>query len=296
MGARSRARADAGQSGAQPRRGRRARDTISPGDSDQRRGGARDHAAVRREPPHARSPGHGADGAGAAGVGAGPDRVRRVAVAGLADTTACVGGVMNPLLVCALVVAATWDAWRWYVERIWASPEEAAALTLTIVFLGVLAAVRRPLPPPRSRAAMPLATIAILLAAYAASYAFLPAIMRAALAIAATLFCLHVAVLTGRPPVAFWGLVALALPVLPSLQFTLGYPMRILSVALSVTLAIAGNALRASSLFYLEAGLVADAPSWWHEAIGIVAFVLSAAVTLWLLGRLRGQAAMADAP
>jgi len=208
---------------------------------------------------------------------------------------------------------------------------------------------------------MPLATIAILLAAYAASYAFLPAIMRAALAIAATLFCLHVAVLTGRPPVAFWGLVALALPVLPSLQFTLGYPMRIVSaalsvaalqaqglvvarqgtflvwrgemvqfdapcsgvnmlwagllltlmgcvllrlsaprvvlaVALSVTLAIAGNALRASSLFYLEAGLVADAPSWWHEAIGIVAFVLSAAVTLWLLGRLRGQAAMADAP
>jgi len=268
---------------------------------------------------------------------------------------------MNPLLVCALVVAATWDAWRWYVERIWASPEEAAALTLTIVFLGVLAAVRRPLPPPRSRAAMPLATIAILLAAYAASYAFLPAIMRAALAIAATLFCLHVAVLTGRPPVAFWGLVALALPVLPSLQFTLGYPMRIVSaalsvaalqaqglvvarqgtflvwrgemvqfdapcsgvnmlwagllltlmgcvllrlsaprvvlaVALSVTLAIAGNALRASSLFYLEAGLVADAPGWWHEATGIVAFVLSAAVTLWLLGRLRGHAAVADAP
>src|SRR5215467_3284434 len=209
MGARPRARADAGQSSAQPRRGCRARDTISPGDSDQRRGGARDHAAVRREPPHARNPGHGADGAGAAGVGAGADRVRRVAVAGLADATACVGVLMNPLLVCALVVAATWDAWRWYVERIWASPEEAAALALTIVFLGVLAAVRRPLPPPRSRAAM-------------------------ALAIAATLFCLHVAVLTERPPVAFWGLVALALPVLPSLQFTLGYPMRIVSAALSV--------------------------------------------------------------
>src|SRR5262249_56914005 len=39
-----------------------------------------------------------------------------------------------------------------------------------------------------------------------------------------------------RPPVAFWGLVALALPVLPSLQFTLGYPMRVVSATLSVGL------------------------------------------------------------
>jgi exosortase/archaeosortase family protein len=154
------------------------------------------------------------------------------------------------------------------------------------------------------------------------------------------------------PPVAFWGLVALALPVLPSLQFTLGYPMRVVSAALavvllqaqglmvarqgtfllwrdemvqfdapcsgvnmlwagllltlmgcvwlrldelkvgvavafSVVLAVAGNVLRASSLSYVETGLVPQAPAWWHDGIGIAAFMLSAAVTLWLLGRLR---------
>jgi exosortase/archaeosortase family protein len=267
--------------------------------------------------------------------------------------------MMHPVLVCMLVVAATWDAWRWYVERIWAAPEEAAALVLTVAFFGMLAVLRGP--GPRLPRPMPLVAVAILLAAYAASLAVMPPIMRAALAVAATLFCFHVAVLGERPPIAFWGLVALALPVLPSLQFTLGYPMRIVSaalavavlqaqglavarqgtfllwrdqtvqfdapcsgvnmlwagllltlmgcallrlpalkvmiaVALSVALAIAGNALRASSLFYVEAGLVPDAPAWWHDGIGIAAFLLSAAMTLWLLGRLRGRDATACTP
>jgi exosortase/archaeosortase family protein len=171
-----------------------------------------------------------------------------------------------------------------------------------------------------------------------------------------TLFCLHVAVFRERPPIAFWGLVALTLPVLPSLQFTLGYPMRvasaaltagllqahglaavraqstfliwrdefiqfdapcsgvnmmwagmlltlmgcvllrlgmlkvILAVALSVAFAIAANVLRASSLFYVE--LVRQAPGWWHEGIGIIAFVMAAGAMLWILTRLQREEAV----
>jgi exosortase/archaeosortase family protein len=258
---------------------------------------------------------------------------------------------MHPMLVAALVMAATWDAWRWYAQRVWDSPEEAASLVLTAAFLGVLGAVRR-----RGRregaSPLPLLSIALLLAAYAASYAVLPPIGRAAIAIAATLFCCHFAAFRERPPLAFWGLVALALPVVPSLQFMLGYPMRIVSAALSVgllqahglavarqgtfllwrdeliqfdapcsgvnmlwagllltlmgcvlfrfgvikimialvlslVLAIACNVLRATSLFYVEVGLIPQAPAWWHEGIGIAAFAFSAATTLWLLTRLQ---------
>jgi len=69
----------------------------------------------------------------------------------------------------------------------------------------------------------------------------------------------------------------------------LSAPKVMLAVALSVVLVIAGNVLRAASLFYVEAGLVLDAPGWWHEGIGIAAFVLSSAITLWLLGRLRDR-------
>ena len=259
---------------------------------------------------------------------------------------------MHALLLAALVTAATWDAWRWYLARVAAAPEETAALALTVTFLGVRGAARiaRPTPP----RPLPLVSVAILLAAYAASHVFLPPIVRAALAISATLYCFHLAAFRERPPIAFWGLVALALPVLPSLQFTLGYPMRVVSaaltvgllqthgltvarqgtflvwrdemvqfdapcsgvnmlwagllltlmgcvllrlgalkvlvaLALSVALAIACNVLRAASLFYVETGLIPDAPGWWHEGIGIAAFMLSAAVTLWLLGRLRDR-------
>jgi len=141
---------------------------------------------------------------------------------------------MHPLLIAALVMAATWDAWRWYCGRVWSAPEEAVALALTAAFLGLLGVARRSLPAaPRS---LPLLPVAALLALYAASHTLLPPIMRAAVAIAATLFCLYVALFRERPPVAFWGLVALALPVLPSLQFTLGYPMRVVSAALAVVL------------------------------------------------------------
>jgi exosortase/archaeosortase family protein len=264
--------------------------------------------------------------------------------------------MMHPLLLAVLVTAATWDAWRWYLARVSAAPDEAAALALTVTFLGVLGVARMARPTPQHP--LPLVTVAILLAAYAASHIFLPPIVRAALAISVTLYCCHLAAFQQRPPIAFWGLVALALPVLPSLQFTLGYPMRVVSAALtvgllqahglmvarqgtflvwrdemvqfdapcsgvnmlwagllltlmgcvllrlgalkvaialvlSVALAIACNVLRATSLFYVETGLVPDAPGWWHDGIGIAAFVLSAAVTLWLLGRLRDQGALA---
>jgi len=263
---------------------------------------------------------------------------------------------MRPSLVIALVLAATWDAWRWYVLRVWDSPEEAASLVLTIVFLGALGAARR-----RNEAMpLPLVPVALLLAAFAASYAVLPPIARTAIAVATTLYCCHLAAFKERPPVAFWGLVALALPVVPSLQFTLGYPMRLVSaaltvgllqahglvvtrqgtfllwrdeiiqfdapcsgvsmlwagllltlmgcvlfrfgaikvtiaVALSLGLAIVCNVLRAASLFYVEAGLLPQAQVWWHEGIGITAFTLSAAVTLWLLTRLRDVKAMSCA-
>jgi exosortase/archaeosortase family protein len=201
-------------------------------------------------------------------------------------------------------------------------------------------------------------TIALMLAAYAASYLILPAIMRAAIAIAASLFCFYLALFKERPPVAFWGMVALALPVLPSLQFMLGYPMRIVSAALTVALlqahglvierqgtflvwrdemiqfdapcsgvnmlwaallltlmgcilfrlgvartaaaivfaiavTIACNVLRASSLFYVEAGFVPQAAPWWHDGIGIAAFILSAAVILGFLSRLGESEVMA---
>jgi exosortase/archaeosortase family protein len=257
---------------------------------------------------------------------------------------------MHPFLVFAIVAAATWDAWRWYAVRISDSPEEGAALVLTIAFIGVVGVARRSRP--SANVPLPVLPIAALLGFFGAMHGILPPIILAAIAVSLTLFCLHVAMFKERPPIAFWGLVALALPVLPSLQFTLGYPMRVVSAALTaillqahglavsrqgtflvwrdeaiqfdapcsgvnmlwagllltltggvlfrfgpmrMSLAVAGaaivlvlgNVLRASSLFYVEAGLLPRAPGWWHEAVGIFAFALSAIAILWVLARLQ---------
>ena len=276
-----------------------------------------------------------------------------LSVVGLAQSAAVRGGsVMHPLLLAALVAAATWDAWRWYLARVSAAPEEAAALALTVAFLGMVGVARQS----RSASPRPLPLVPSRSCSRPTPRA-MPSCRRSSAPPwrsrrRSSVF--HLAAFRERPPIAFWGLVALALPVLPSLQFTLGYPMRVVSAALtvgllqahglmvarqgtflvwrdemvqfdapcsgvnmlwagllltlmgcvllrlgalkvviavvlSVALAIAGNVLRASSLFYVESGLVPHAPGWWHDGIGVVAFVLSAAVTLWLLGRLRDR-------
>src|SRR5258705_7836482 len=108
-------------------------------------------------------------------MGLAADRVRGIAVVDMAksdlaksETAHDNGGgrVMHPLLASALVIAASWDAWRWYLSRVAAAPEEAASLALTVVFLGVIGIARA------SRTAaprpLPLLTVAIVLPLYPA--------------------------------------------------------------------------------------------------------------------------------
>jgi len=136
--------------------------------------------------------------------------------------------------ISLVVVAATWDAWRWLAIRLAPSPEEAASLVMVVVLLAVLALPR--LIAGRSFGTVPLAPVAVLLLAYAAAAAFAPDIIAAAFAVTALLYVLYRAAFDDSPPLAFYGLVALALPVLPSLQMVLGYPMRLVSASITVAL------------------------------------------------------------
>jgi exosortase/archaeosortase family protein len=258
--------------------------------------------------------------------------------------------MMHPAIASALVLVATWDSWHWYLGRVAMAPDDILALIVVVAILAITGP--RCIPPPTAAKQLPLATLALLLTGYAASRSVVPPIARAGLAAALSLFCLHVTVFRRRPPAALWGMAALALPILPSLQFMLGYPLRISSAALtalllkthglaierqgtflvwkgafvqfdalcsgvnmlwadllltlgacallqlgamkttaavacSVVLAVAANVLRTSSLYYLETGFTAGVPGWLHEATGLAAFALSAAVMGWLLNRLR---------
>lgn len=172
--------------------------------------------------------------------------------------TSC--GVPTTLLATMAVALATWSGWRWYLARVFAEPEAAGTLLLTF---GLLAAIGYAHGRKRVSTTPPFLPLAAVLAVYALSYPLLPSIASAAIAVAATLYAAHAAFFRERPPIAFWGLVALSLPILPSLQFVLGYPMRIVAAALSVGLLQAqGFAVaRTGTLLEWEGRLVQfDAP------------------------------------
>jgi exosortase/archaeosortase family protein len=264
--------------------------------------------------------------------------------------------MMHLFAVVAAMIAATWESWRWYANRLSVSPEEGVSLLFTLAFLVLLALPR--IIQRASWPAPPYAALAALMIAYAAAVFWMHPIFAAAVAVTAILFALYRVLLNDHPPLAFWVLVALSLPVLPSLQFVLGYPMRlvsailtiglldlqglpvarqgtfvivrgemvqfdapcsgvsmlwalmlvalmlatlfrfdsvrlILAVVLTLAVAILCNVLRVSSLLYAELANRAPAGSFEHEAIGLVAFVFSAAAIMWSVQRLndlRGRA------
>jgi exosortase len=197
--------------------------------------------------------------------------------------------------------------------------------------------------------AVPLAPISAGLICYALAAVAAPPLAGAGVAAVASMALLRAVAGNRLPWAPQGGLVLLALPVLPSFDFYLAYPMRLLGAALAacllrlngisvgvegvalrwgetlllfdaacsgirmlwaslflvsvvalfagftlrryaaalaiaVAMAILGNAVRAASLFYLENGFVAPfSGPVAHEAVGLAAFLLFAALTLWLV-------------
>ncbi|MFM9941529.1 MAG: archaeosortase/exosortase family protein [Hyphomicrobiaceae bacterium] len=141
---------------------------------------------------------------------------------------------MRPGLVIALLVAAFWESWRWLVQRTWVTPDEA--ITLVVMILVVVGGVGLRLRSGGRLEPVPLLPLAAALVVYALTLGLVPSILSAAIAVTTTLAAIYVAGHHRRPPIAFWGLCCLVLPVVPTLQFYFGYPMRVVSAVLTVPL------------------------------------------------------------
>jgi exosortase/archaeosortase family protein len=258
---------------------------------------------------------------------------------------------MNALWATVAVAAACWHAWRALALRI---DSPAAALPLLLV----MAALALPLMKRGSpRHAVPVVPLGLLLAAYGVTVLIAPPIFSCAWALLAICYCLHAASHAQAPRSPFWGLVLLALPVLPTLEFYTAYPVRLAAIEAtasllrmngvsvevvglalrfgerliqfdapcsgvrmlwtcwflasalahlhrfdawrhaaallaSTLLAVAGNILRATSLFYVEAGLLHfEAWPWLHEGVGLVSFAMTALLVFFAIGwRAKGAA------
>ncbi|MGI8656995.1 MAG: archaeosortase/exosortase family protein [Pyrinomonadaceae bacterium] len=129
-------------------------------------------------------------------------------------------------LIVALQLCAFWPVWCWYAARVTDSMDETWSLLAlaTAVFL-----LWRGRPQLTDKAAPPqLLWPTLLILLYAATYAFLPPLLRALIAVTA-IGCTLCSLRFGKSfHAGAFGLLYLSLPLIPSLQFYGGYPLRVL--------------------------------------------------------------------
>lgn len=155
-------------------------------------------------------------------------------------------------LILLTHLLAFWPVWPWYMQRLADGGDEpwgllslitavvfvirearngAAAATNATQGMSLTGAVTG-----RSRWSINLLWSAGLTLLYAASYAWLPPLARACLAVTALTATVSACFLHQRFHAGIWGLWLLSLPIMESLQFFAGYPLRALVTMLAAVL------------------------------------------------------------
>jgi exosortase len=141
---------------------------------------------------------------------------------------------LNLLYTTLIVAAAFWPVWLWYVVRTLDKSDEPWGLVSLATAIGfvVYSLRKKPQPPKdpdqvvrRSNRVADYLGIAILLM-YVLTYHSAPGMLRAAFLVLA-ICTLVISKLVDAPKVGIFGLLLLSLPIVPSLNFFLGYPMRV---------------------------------------------------------------------
>lgn len=168
-------------------------------------------------------------------------------------------GALGRLAIAAL---ALWPHWLWAGQRFADGSDDPLGLAALVV-LG--AAVWQLVPHLRDHAAPRWAGAAVLtlLGATASHLAGAPALAALALGVVAMAALLLAFVPPGTPRLALLGLALLGMPVIASMQFYAGYPLRIITAELSAWLLQAGGlAVERSGTALWVAGrlVIVDAP------------------------------------
>jgi exosortase/archaeosortase family protein len=128
-----------------------------------------------------------------------------------------------------LQVLAFWPLWKWYALRLSEMSDDAWGLLALLT--AALLLWRQPPATRLTTAQVVTSTLFVLL--YAVTYPWLPALLRAGLAVLA-LACTVSAWRYGTVlHLSTWGLLGLSLPLISSWQFYLGYPLRVWSGTLA---------------------------------------------------------------
>lgn len=148
-----------------------------------------------------------------------------------------------PLLFQAI---AFWPVWRWYAARVSDSSDDAWGWVALLTAAILLIRFRSKSNPQTSQPNLLLP--ALLTLAYAVSFPIVSPLPRALLAMTAIGATLSVYCFRSKFQLSFCGLLLLSLPVMASMQFYLGYPLR------SAVTAMAAPMLQLGGLAVLSEG------------------------------------------
>ncbi|MBX3621555.1 MAG: exosortase Q [Rhizobacter sp.] len=170
-------------------------------------------------------------------------------------------GSLSPLAWIGLQAAALWPHWRWAAARVADGSDDPlglAALAALLLWVLRLEPQLRSSPRPAWWWASGVLTVAATAAVFQ-----LPPLLGALLAVLALAAGLRAVMPSGHPWLPLAGLAVLALPVVSSLQFYAGYPLRVLTAQASTwVLQLAGLAAERSGTAMLVQGrlVIVDAP------------------------------------
>lgn len=129
----------------------------------------------------------------------------------------------SELWILLFQLIAFWGVWRWYYLRLSTSSEEMYGVLALLAVIG-LSFINR-IQSSNSRSLI-FSTALILI--YAISYPSLPPLLRAGIAVTGLTFFISGWRFGKIFHFGIWGLFLLSLPIVASMQFYLGYPMRII--------------------------------------------------------------------
>lgn len=122
-----------------------------------------------------------------------------------------------------LQIIAFWSVWRWYFLRLSTSNDEFYGVLSLLAVIGVCFLNKNAQPKLNS-----LYFSTALIVIYAVTYAFLPPLLRAVIAVTSLTFFLSGWRFGKIFHFGIWSLFLLSLPIVASLQFYLGFPLRVI--------------------------------------------------------------------
>lgn len=164
----------------------------------------------------------------------------------------------SALTLFVIQILAYWPVWIWYAKRVTGSVDEMWG---ALAWLAIAVLCYRQRSHYQREPTLTLPMLFTLL--YALTFSILPPLLQAALAITAIAFMLSLVFFNTRCQIGLVLLALLSLPVIPSLQFYLGYPMRWLIGQAAVPLLSLGGLVvvaEGTSLQWNESLIWIDAP------------------------------------